>query len=125
MTTLTETPRAELQEKIDDLNRRILQGEILDAFEDHYAENVVMQEGAEDPIRGKDANREREKAFVNGLEELRAAELKSVAVGDGVTMTEWHFDYTHSEWGDQTYDQVAVQKWEDGQIVHERFYKAG
>lgn len=114
----------DLKAKIDDLNRLILQGEIMKAFETYYAENIVMQEGADDPIEGKEANREREQAFVGGLEELRAAELKSVAVGEGVTMCEWHFDYTHSEWGDATYDQVAVQKWENGQIVHERFYKA-
>lgn len=119
----TTTPASVLEEKIDDLNRLILAGEIMEAFEKYYAENVVMQEGDEDPIVGKDANREREKAFVGGLEELRAAELKAVAVGEGVTMCEWHFDYTHSEWGEATYDQVAVQRWEDGQIVHERFYK--
>ena len=37
---------------------------------------------------------------------------------------EWHFDYTHSDWGPVKYDQVAVQRWEDGKIVHERFYRA-
>ena len=115
---------SDLRTKIDDLNAHILRGEILEAFEKYYAEGCVMQEGAEDPIEGKDANREREKAFVGGLTELRAAELKNVAVGDGVTMTEWHFDYTHSEWGDVKYDQIAVQQWENGKIVHERFYKA-
>lgn len=119
----TALPTAELKEKVDDLNRLVLEGKIMEAFEKHYAENVVMQEGADEPIVGKDANREREEAFVNGLEELRAVELKAVAVGPDVTMCEWHFDYTHSEWGDATYDQVAVQRWEDGEIVHERFYK--
>ena len=47
-----------------------------------------------------------------------------MTVGDGVTMCEWHFDYTHAEWGDVKYDQIAVQEWENGQIVRERFFKA-
>ena len=47
-----------------------------------------------------------------------------MAVGDGVSMVEWHFDYVHKDWGHQKYDQVAVQRWQDGQIIHERFYKA-
>jgi hypothetical protein len=120
----TTTPDADLAKKVDDLNRLILEGKIMEAFETYYADDLIMQEGAEEPIVGKDANREREEAFVGGLEELRAAELKAVAVGADVTMCEWHFDYTHSEWGDATYDQVAVQRWENGKIVHERFYKA-
>ena len=61
--------------------------------------------------------------FVEGLTELRAVELHDVAIGDDVTMSTWHFDYTHGEWGTNTYDQVAVRKWKDGRIVEERFYK--
>ena len=104
----------------------ILQGQIMDAFEKFYGEGCVMQEGAEEPTVGKDANREREKAFVNGLTEFRGAEVKAVTVDEdaGVSMVEWFMDYTHADWGDNTYHQVAVQRWEDGKIVHERFYAA-
>ena len=31
-------------------------------------------------------------------------------------------DYTHADWGKITHDQVSVQKWKDGKVVHERFY---
>ena len=125
MSTQTTLSPAELQEKVEELNGMILEGKILDAIERFYAQDCVMREGSDEPFVGKDTNREREKQFVEGLTEFRGAEVKSVAVGDGVTMTEWHFDYTHKDWGDQTYDQVAVQKWNaDGKIEHERFYKA-
>ncbi len=115
---------SDLESKVHELNDMILKGQILEAFEKFYSDDVVMQEGAEDPTVGKPACRSKEEAFVNGLEELRAAELRSVAVGDGVTTTEWHFDYTHGDWGEMKYDQVAVQNWKDGKIVKERFYKA-
>ena len=81
-----------------------------------------MQENEQPPTVGKDANREREKRFLANVTEFRGAEVKAVAVGDNVTMVEWFFDYTHKEWGKKTYHQVAVQRWKDGKIVHERFY---
>jgi len=111
-----------LRELAEDLNSMILEGRALEAFEKYYAEDVVMQENELPPTIGKAANREREKEFFSNLVELRGADVKAVAVGDDVTMVEWFFDYTHKEWGRRTYHQVAVQRWKDGKIVHERFY---
>jgi hypothetical protein len=46
---------------------------------------------------GKDVNRAAEGAFVNGLEEFRGAEVKSLAVDEeaGVAFVEWFMDYRH------------------------------
>ncbi len=115
----------ELKESVNDLNSMILQGNALEAFEKYYAEDVVMQENDLPPTVGKEANREREKEFFSKVVEFRGAEVKAVAIGDGITMVEWFFDYTHEDWGRRTYHQVAVQRWKDGKIVHERFYYGG
>ena len=114
-----------IRKKVDDLNHQILNGQILPAFEQYYAEDVVMTDQGQPPRTGKSVNREYEEAFVNGLTEFRGAEVKSVAVDEQANkaFVEWHFDFTHKDYGDQKYDQVAVQTWDDGQIVEERFYK--
>ena len=114
-----------LQESVADLNARILQGDILGAFEDYYADDVVMIDQGMPPREGKDVNRAYEEAFVNGLTEFRGAEVKSVGIDEsaGKALVEWHFDFSHKDYGDQKYDQVAVQTWKDGKIVEERFYK--
>ncbi len=114
-----------IQESVTDLNQRILQGDILGAFEDYYADDVVMIDAGQPPRVGKDVNRKYEEVFVNGLTEFRNAEVKSVGFDEqaGKALVEWHFDFTHSDFGDQTYDQVAVQTWKDGKITEERFYK--
>ncbi|HEX3033672.1 MAG TPA: SnoaL-like domain-containing protein [Thermodesulfobacteriota bacterium] len=111
-----------LKELVEELNSMILKGQILEAFEKYYADDVVMQENEQPPTVGKDANREREKEFLAKITEFRGAEVKAVAIGDDVTTVEWFFDYTHKDWGKKSYHQVAVQRWKDGKIVHERFY---
>lgn len=114
----------DLKQRENELNRMILEGKALDAFEKFYAEDVVMQEGPEEVFEGKDTNRQRENEFFASVEELRDINLHDVAFGDGVTMSTWTFDYTHSEWGDVRYDQVAVREWDDsGRITRERFIK--
>ena len=120
---MSTTTTATLEQLETELNEMILEGKILEAFEKFYADECTMQDGA-DVFEGKQTNFDRETMFVEGLTELRAVQLHDVAIGDGVTMSTWHFDYTHGEWGSHTYDQVAVRTWKDGQIVSERFYKS-
>ncbi len=114
-----------LKELVNDLNPMVLQGRAMEAFEKYYADDVVMQENEQPPTVGKNANREREKQFFANVTEFRGAQVNAVAVGDNVAMVEWFADYTHKEWGKKTYHQVAVQRWKDGKIVHERFYYGG
>ncbi len=115
-----QTPIAELDAE---LNQMILEGNALDAFEKFYADSIVMIDQGFEPWEGKELNREREKDFFSKITAFRAGELKDAAVGDNVSFSTWHWDYTHAEWGDVKYDQVAVRYWVDGKIVKERFYR--
>ena len=112
-----------LTELENDLNTMIQSGQIIEAFEKYYAEDVVMQDQGFEPWEGKDLNREREKEFVGNITEFRQGELVHGTVGEDVTMSVWQFDYTHAEWGVVKYEQVSVRHWENGQITKERFYR--
>jgi len=81
-----------------------------------------MQENNNDPTIGKDANRRREKDFFSAITEFRDAEIKNLIIGENVSIVEWFIDYTHSEGGPVKVNQVAVQEWQDGKIINERFY---
>ncbi len=109
---------------IDDMNKMVLEGKILDAFEKYYADNVIMQDINMEPVVGKDANREREQKWISGITEFRGAEVKNVAIGDNVSMVEWFMDYSHKEYGEVKMKQVAVQTWKNDKIVKEVFYHA-
>ncbi|WOK04972.1 nuclear transport factor 2 family protein [Imperialibacter roseus] len=111
-----------LLEKISDLNDLVLQGKAMEAFERYYHEDVVMQENETKPTVGKAANRRREEEFFAAITEFRGAKPLKVAVGESVTMVEWHYDYTHKDWGTRNYTQISVQEWRNGQIVLEKFY---
>jgi hypothetical protein len=46
--------------------------------------------------------------------------VKNVAYGEGMIISEWFVDYKHADWGKVTPDQVSVQTWKNGRVVHER-----
>lgn len=112
----------ELLGKITDLNKMVLEGRALEAFDQFYDESISMQENDAPPTIGKNANRQREVEFFNSITEFRGAQVLSVAAANNKTYVEWFMDYTHKDWGVRKYHQVSVQTWKDGKIVSEKFY---
>ena len=67
-------------------------------------------------------NLAREKQFLAQVKEWKGYTVKSLGVGDGVTMVESAMDFINQQNQPVHMEQVAVQQWKDGKIVHERFY---
>ncbi len=105
-----------------ELNEAILNGKGLEAFESYYAEDVVMQENDAEPTVGKSANRTREQEFFGAITDFRGAEVLASGSGEDVTFSHWYFDFTHRDWGERKYRQVAVRTWKNGKIVREVFH---
>ncbi len=110
-------------ERAKALYNQVAQGQILAAFEEHYAESVVMEE-PKGRREGKEACRAAEEQFVASVEAFHGMEIKAMAEDSeaGKVLIEVSMDLTFSGGGRVTMEQVAVQTWENGQIVHERFY---
>jgi ketosteroid isomerase-like protein len=110
---------AELSKKLDDM---VLSGKALEAFDELYAEDVVMQENSDAPFAGKALNRQREIDFFSSVAEFHSAQVLSSATEGDVTFSEWEMDITFKNGYRAKLSQVAVRRWKDGKIVHERFY---
>ncbi len=106
----------------DKLNGMILAGKIMEAFEELYADDVVMVENFEEPCVGKVANRARELAFLEAVAEFHGATLGASAAEGDYSFSEWVFDVTFKGGARTVMKQVAARKWQDGKVVHERFY---
>ncbi len=104
------------------LNEAVLSGKAMEAFEQYYADDVVMQENSEAPRVGKDANRKAELEFFASLEAFHEGKVVSSAVNGDVTFGEWYTDVTFKGGHRAKIAQVAVRRWKDGKIVHERFF---
>jgi ketosteroid isomerase-like protein len=111
-----------LLQRLQDLFRYVREGRILDAMNEFYDKDTVMQENANPPTKGLDANIEREKQFLSMVKEWKGFDVPAMGVGDGVTFYENVVDFIATDGKPVHMEQVAVQKWRNGKIVHERFY---
>jgi len=111
---------------IADLNKQLdealLSGKVMEAFEALYDDNVVMQENTEPESRGKAFNRDRELEFLKTVEAWHGGRVLASAVQGDTSFTEWESELTLKGIGRLTLTQVAVRRWKNGKIVHERFY---
>lgn len=111
-----------IQQRLQDLFRYVREGRILDAMNEFYDKDTVMQENANPPTKGLAANIEREKQFLSMVKEWKGFDVPTTGVGDGVTFYENVVDFIATDGKPVHMEQVAVQKWRNGKIVHERFY---
>jgi ketosteroid isomerase-like protein len=95
-------------------------GKMLDAMTTYYAPDVAMQENVSPPTVGFAENYAREAAFYGSLKALRFT-LASVVVEGDVAVINWVFDYTTADGKRYRMDEIAVQTWRDGKVVHERY----
>ena len=120
----TTSNGSDIGSRVRDLIGYVQQGRIIDAMYEFYAPDVRMQENNNPPTVGLEANVERERKFVDSVRQWKRFEVHSVGVdaehGRTFLQTELEFDGVDGK----TYrtDQVAVQTWRDGKIVHEKFY---
>ena len=113
---------ANLGQRLNDLFGYIRQGKIIEAMNEFYDKDTVMQDNANPPTKGLAANIEREKEFVSGVKEWKGFNVTASGVGDNTTFYESTMDFIATNGQPFHLEQVSVAKWKNGKIVHERFY---
>ena len=113
-----------IRERVDGLISYINEGKILEAMDEFYADDLVMQENSEEPTHGLAANIEREKQFLAGVKDWKWTKWHAIGIDEdkGVALIEYSFQFESTDGKTITYEQATVQRWRDGKIVSERFY---
>lgn len=111
-----------LHQRLQGLLDHIRGGKVIEAMNEFYDHETVMQDNANPPTKGLAANIEREKQFLSGVKEWKGFDVKASAAGDHVTFYECTVDFIATNGQPVHMEQVSVAKWKNGKIVHERFY---
>jgi ketosteroid isomerase-like protein len=114
----------DIAQRVRDLMSYVQNGRIIDAMYEFYADDVRMQENNSPPTAGLAANVEREKQFLAYVKQWKGLEVDALAVdaARGKTLVQSRIEFDAVDGKAVKMDQVAVQTWRDGKIVHEKFY---
>jgi ketosteroid isomerase-like protein len=110
-------------ERAKDLYAQMDQGNIMDAFERYYHENVVVVEADGQERHGKDAQRRAIEEWMDSVDEMHGGATEHVTSNEaeGVTMVQSFTDVTIR--GERMpFREIAVQEWEGDQIIREAFF---
>jgi len=109
-----------IKPQVLDLIRLVENGQMLEAITKYYGENVAMQENTSPPSVGFAENYARESAFYGSLRSAKFTLVSVVVEGDRAAIN-WVFDYTTPDGQSYRMDEIAIQTWRDGKVVHERY----
>jgi hypothetical protein len=110
-----------MQHAVYNLVDLVQQGQFLEALEAFYAEGIEMSENLNAPTVGKEANRQREVAWVNTIRELHEYRAETIIAEGDRSAINWVVDYVDVNGLRIQMNQFAIQEWKDGKIVRERF----
>lgn len=105
-----------------DLQNYIKTGKILEAMTEFYSPDTAMQENRKPATVGLQANIEREKQFLAQVKTFKGYTVKALAVAGDVSIAESVLEFVNQQDQDVKLEQVSVQRWKNGKVVHERFY---
>ncbi len=100
-------------------------GQIVEAMQELYADNIVSTEPAHAPVKsasGKKAVAEKGAQFAGMIEQRHGGSFGDPIVAGRYFSTVMILDATFKGQGRQTLEEVCVYEVKDGKIVSERFF---
>jgi len=100
------------------------EGKFLEAMDEFLADDVVLQEGLEEPKVGKAHCMALEAKVLEDVAVFGGYTVSSIGIGENATFYQAIMDYTLKDGTRVIVDQCVADKWRDGKIVSQRFYQA-
>ena len=113
-----------VQERLDELDRMTVEGNIMEALEKFYHPDLCTQEGNEEPVRGKEAHHRKLIEFYADIANVNKVTLHNSLAGDNVSMSKFTFDITTLKGGKIIWNEILRREWRDGLVIHEKYYTA-
>lgn len=111
----------DIQTAVSELTTLTVQGKSMDAFEKFYAENLEKADVDGVVVHGKAANRQIGYDLLAKITAVRDFSYRGSVVSGNRAFVVWYIDFDHADLGPTVLNQVAIQDWEDGKIIRERF----
>ena len=114
-----------IKTRAQELYNMIHQGQMMEALEEFYHDNVTVIEMPDNQVReGKSAQAESIKEWAEMTDDVHGGETVAITADEEnhITMVESWIDVTLKNGPRVKMAEVAVQKWEGDKIIEEKFY---
>jgi hypothetical protein len=106
---------------LDELVSLVAEGKPMEAFEKFYHENLEKTDLDGVPHKGKTVNEKIGYDLLSKVTTIRDFTAVGKIIKGNRSFLVWSLDFDHADNGAIKVTQVAIQDWEDGKIIRERF----
>ena len=110
------------RECVQQLVALVEQGREVEAINRFYAVHAQTQENTSAPTVGREALAAKEQQFLDSLQAMHARKALAVLVDGDRAAINWLFEWTNGQGARFRMIEVALQRWENDQIVFERYF---
>jgi len=112
-----------LQELSNNMNEMVTNGQLIEAAEKYYAQNIKTIEFDGRVTEGKQAAMKKLTDFVASIQNVKGIILLRSASDDNASFSEYILNLDMQDGSNVYLHEIVRSLWENGQVVEERYFK--
>lgn len=108
-----------LTQAVTSLNQLVADFKYKEAHQKYYHLDLVKHENEDAPTIGLANHKKEMEVFLSKISN-HSARLLNLVVSDDTTISEWHYQFDHEDWGKRDFKAVSIQRWKEDKVIHER-----
>ncbi len=114
-----------IENQVQKMDAMVAQGDIVNAVKTFFAEDAATSDYGAATTAGKAAMVAKMEGFLGGIAKVNGITLHHTLVGDGVTASEFTFDFDMKDGSKIYWHEIIRRVWNaDGLVVQEEYFNA-
>jgi hypothetical protein len=113
----------DLQELLNNMNKLVIHGQLIEAAETYYAANIKTIEFDGRITEGKQAAVKKLSDFVASIQQVKEITLLRSAVDYNASFSEYILNIDMKDGSNLYLHEIVRSLWENGQVTEERYFK--
>ncbi|MDP5121817.1 MAG: hypothetical protein NWQ46_09500 [Spirosomaceae bacterium] len=105
------------------LDKLIVDGKIMEAFEEYFHEDVITHSSANDRSEGKAQKREFLHGFFGNMNSTDEVKLHDTVVEDDKSFSAFTFKFTNKQNEELVWKEIIQRTWKDGLVMDEYYFE--
>lgn len=105
-------------------NDMILQGLIVEASSQFFADNVITQDFDGTRTNNKSEMLNKMTGFANAIKKVNGITLHNTSALDNVSFAEFTFDFDMQDGSKILWHEIIRSVWQDGKVINEQYFKS-
>lgn len=110
-----------MKHQLKKLDKLISRGEIMNAFEKYFHDDVVTHSNAGDRSDGKVQKRDFLRGFFGNMNDTRQIKLHGNIVDGEITHSSFTFEFTNQQGEHLVWNEVIQRRWKDNLVIEEYY----